>query len=268
MTSSTVSNAKFQCSSSSSSSSSLVRVFDNDSFPLDPPVERLVVVDNLPIDINERRLREAYGRCGAIEAVQIFHSRPDLDPGRRSTDSTKKIRSPSSSTRRQKWSRPRTPLYGMVLYKDAKSARSAACDPLRIFGMVLDHHLMRSHRASDMTTLYLEDVPSSLHSVSSMEFELSRLLRPADLYLCLDDSGHKHLRKKGGGKKSHPLSYTIKFPSFEAAYWSYWKLSLELQMLHEESEASSSHAAVSGPALHWMETPKDAQLYWTRKLNF
>jgi len=246
-------------------------VFDNDSFPLAPPVERLVVVDNLPIDINEQRLREAYGRCGTIEAVQIFHSRPDLDPGRRSTDSSKKIRSPSSSSRRQKWVRPRTPLYAMVLYKDAKSAKKAGCDPLRIFGMVLDHHLMRSHRASDMTVLYLEDVPSSLHTVSSMEFELSQLLCPADLYLCLDDSGHNRLRKKGAGKKQHPLSYTIKFPSFEAAYWSYWKLSLELQLLRDKEGSSSSRSTgtiATGPALHWMETPKDAQLYWTRKLNF
>lgn len=196
---------------------------------------------------------------------QICHSRPDLDPGRRATDANKKIRSPSSSSQRQRWSRPRTPLYAMVLYKDEQGAKKAGCDPLRIFGMVLDHHAVRSHRASDMTQLYLEDVPST-HTIASIEYELSQLLHPVDLYVCLDDSGHNHLRNnEGGAKKKHPLSYTIKFPKFEAAYWSYWKLSLELQLLREDEPSSS---LFGGASLHWMETPQDAQLYWTRKLNF
>lgn len=248
-------------------------VFINETFPLQPPIDRLVVIDNLPIDATEFRLREVYGRCGDIEAIEMFHSRPDLDPGRRATDSAKKIRSPSSSSRRQKWSRPRTPLYAMILYKDETGAKKASCDPLRLFGMVLDQHLLRSHRASDMTTLYLEDVPSSVHTVSSLEFELSRLLQQSDLYVCLDDHHHLNLRTKVGGvgkkkkkQNNQLLSYTIRFPSFEAAYWSYWKLSLELQLMGETNSPSMYH--LGGPALHWMETPRDSHLYWTRKLNF
>jgi hypothetical protein len=248
-------------------------VFSNETFPLHPPIDRLVVIDNLPIDVTEFRLREAYGRCGDIDAIEIFHSRPDLDPGRRATDSAKKIRSASSSSRRQKWSRPRTPLYAMILYKDEAGAKKASCDPLRLFGMVLDQHLLRSHRASDMATLYLEDVPSSVHTVSSLEFELSRLLQPSDLYVCLDDHHHLNLRTKVGGvgkkkkkqQNNQLLSYTIRFPSFEAAYWSYWKLSLELQLMGKTNPPSPYHL---GPALHWMETPRDSHLYWTRKLNF
>eukprot|EP00534_Pseudo-nitzschia_fraudulenta_P011472 CAMPEP_0201213366 /NCGR_PEP_ID=MMETSP0851-20130426/185979_1 /ASSEMBLY_ACC=CAM_ASM_000631 /TAXON_ID=183588 /ORGANISM="Pseudo-nitzschia fraudulenta, Strain WWA7" /LENGTH=167 /DNA_ID=CAMNT_0047502523 /DNA_START=101 /DNA_END=604 /DNA_ORIENTATION=- len=167
----------------------------------------------------------------------------------------------------------------MILYKDETGAKKASCDPLRIFGMVLDHHLMRSHRAWDMTRLYMEDVPSSTHTVSSMEYELSKLLHPADLYVCLDDSGHNQLRKNNGGARNQqPLSFTIKFPSFEAAYWSYWKLSLELELLRSGSSEHSSTAlssiastapnGIGGASLHWMETPRDATLYWTRKLNF
>lgn len=256
-------------------------VFDNfdNAFPLHPPVDRLVIVDNLPIDMTESRLREAYGRCGAIEQIAIFHSRPDLDPGRRATDSTKKIRNPSSSSRRQKWARPRTPLYAMILYQESASAQKASCDPLRLFGMVLDQHLMRSHRALDMKTLYLEDVPSSIHTVASMEFELNQLLQASDLYVCLDDN-HSHnvsLQTKIGGlgnnnrkkqsKNNQLLSYTISFPSFEAAYWSYWKLSREFPLLGRTINPSSSYH-LGGPALHWMETPRDSHLYWTRKLNF
>ena len=258
--------------SSSSSGSAITgapsTVFDSDSFPLHPPGDRLVIVDNLPIDMTELRLRQAYDRCGDIENIAIFHSRPDLDPGRKATDSAKKIRNPSSSSRRQKWTRPRTPLYAMILYKDAASAKKASCEPLRLFGMVLDQHLMRSHRASDMRTLYLEDVPCS---IQTMEFKLGQLLEASDLYVCLDDSAQDlNLRTKAGryGKKhlfnQQLLSYTIRFPSFEAAYWSYWKLSRELPLLETKSHPSHLYS----PALHWMDTPGDSYLYWTRKLNF
>ncbi len=242
-------------------------VYGDDSFPIQPPVDRLVIVDNLPIDMTEFRLREAYSRCGEIEKIAIFHSRPDLDPGRRATDAAKKIRNPSSSSRRQKWTRPRTPLYAMILYKDPSAAQKASCEPLRLFGMVLDQHLMRSHRASDMMTLYLEDVP---WSIQTMEFELGKLLEASDLYVCLDDSAqHLNLKTKAGrfgknkqnqNRSKELLSYTIRFPSFEAAYWSYWKLSRELPLLQTSQ--------LDSPALHWMDTPKDSHLYWTRKLNF
>jgi hypothetical protein len=216
------------------------------SFPSAPPLDRLVFIDNLPIDITENGLMDAYSRCGDIEALQVFHRRPDLDPGRRSDDSKKKIRNPSSS--RQKWQKPKTPLYAMVLYRDSAGANKAVTDPLRIFGMVLDKHLIRSYRASDMTKLYLEDIGST-HDVSSIEYQLSQLLHP-ELYVCLD-IGRRQRRSAGTS------SCEIKFPTFEAAYWSYLKLSAELELLKEE-----------GCALHWMETPRDAVLYWTRHLNF
>ncbi len=248
-------------------------VYGDDYFPMQPPVDRLVIVDNLPIDMTEFRLREAYSRCGEIENIAVYHSRPDLDPGRRATDASKKIRNPSSSSRRQKWTRPRTPLYAMILYKDASGAQKASCDPLRLFGMVVDQHLMRSHRASDMMTLYLEDVP---WSIQTMEYELGKLLEASDLYVCLDDSAqHLNLNTKAGrfGKsKKNPnrskelLSYTIRFPSFEAAYWSFWKLSRELPLLQTTTTTTTSK--LDSPALHWMDTPKDSHLYWTRKLNF
>ena len=257
-------------------------MFGNDAFPIRPPVDRLVVVDNLPIDMTESRLREAYGRCGDIDALSIVHARPDLDPGKRATDSKKKIRNPSSSSRKQKWVRPRTPLYAMILYGDPGSARTAAGEPLRIFGMVLDQHLMRSHRAADMTTLYLEDVLCD--DIPAMEAELNRILGPSDLYVSLDDDGATNLslrtrighRKTGRGRHRKPQlsSYTIRFPSFEAAYWSYRKLSTELDLLAPPSaSASATVTPVSpfhgdDPGLHWMETPRDAPLYWTRKLNF
>jgi hypothetical protein len=141
----------------------------------------------------------------------------------------------------------------MILYKEPSGAAKASVDPLRIFGMVLDKHLIQSHPASEMTRLYLEDV-SAKHDIVSIEYELSRLLHP-DLYVCLDASGYHRPRRMG----RNPLSCVIKFPSFEAAYWAYWKLSMNLDFLRDTE---------SDCALHWMETPTDAMLYWTRQLNF
>ena len=143
----------------------------------------------------------------------------------------------------------------MILYKESEGAAKAVADPLKIFGMVLDKHLIRSHRASDMTTLYLEDVDPA-HDITSIEYDLSRILHP-NLYVCLDVSAHRRRRRKLGPPE--PLSGAIQFPSFEAAYWAYQKLYLDLEYLQHKDSAC---------ALHWMETPADAMLYWTRKLNF
>ena len=136
----------------------------------------------------------------------------------------------------------------MILYRDAAGATKAVADPLRIFGMVLDKHLTRSFRPSDMTKLYLKDI-SATHDVTSIEYQLSQLL-PPEFYVCLD-VGRRQERIFG------PSTCEIKFPNFEAAYWSYLKLSTELELLKDD-----------GCALHWAETPRDAMMYWTRKLNF
>jgi hypothetical protein len=231
------------------------KIFSDKAFPMEAPTDRLVVIDNLPVDIDQHRLWTAFGRCGEIEAIEIFHHRPELDPGRKSIDDRKKIRNPSSTSRRHRWQRPRTPLYGMILFKDAAGAARATADPLRIFGMVLDKHLIRSHPAYGMTKLYLEDVSNDHGGIPAIEYNLSRLLHP-DLYVCLDGSGQD--RRLMQRHKKEPLSCIIKFPSFEAAYWAYQKLCVESEFLKEGD----------GCELHWMETPVDAMLYWTRQLNF
>jgi hypothetical protein len=227
-----------------------------DAFPTDAPTDRLVVLDNLPIDMTANRLLDAYGRCGPIAGLKIFRQRPELDPGRKSTDSKKKIRSPSS-TRRKKWERPRSPVYAVILYEEVEGATKALADPLRIFGMVLDKHLIRSHRPRSITTLFLEDIPSTHHDVASIEYELSQVLHP-DLYVCLDTRDGVDWTRSSRSAAVDPLNCVIQFPCFEAVYWAYWKLSLELELLREDENCS----------LQWMETPKDAMLYWTRQLNF
>ena len=217
---------------------------DNDS----SPTSRLVFIDNLPVDISEKKLLDAYSRCGPIEKIEVYQQRPDLDPGRKLEDSKKKIRKPSMG--RRTWQRPRTPVYASILYRDEAGAQKATGDPLRIFGMVIDRHLIRSHRASDMTKLFLEDI-SPKHDVSSIEYQLSHILHP-NLYVCLDIERGR--QKPTGGS----LSCEIKFQNFEAAYWAHSKLKSELEFLIDDAECS----------VQWYRTPQDAILYWTRQLNF
>jgi len=219
---------------------------------LEAPSDRLVFIDNLPIDVSVQTLTAAYSRCGAIDDITIFHRREDLDPGRRSDDGKKKVRRPSSASRRS-WERPRTPLYATILYRENTGALKATQDPLRIFGMVVDHHLIRSHRAGDMTSLYIENISPKL-DVSAIEYELSQILHPR-LYVCLDID-----RRRQKGLVGQPNA-VIQFPDFESAYWAHSRLSQELMRL-------SFDDTILKTAVHWMPTPRDAMLYWTRKLNF
>ena len=216
-------------------------------FPSSPPSKRMVFIDNLPIDVHLDRVKEVYSRCGKVEALELFQLRPDLDPGRVAKHSKKQIR---PAGKRGAWTRSRTPVYGVILFEDEAGYETAVSDPLRIFGMVLDKHLIRSHRPRDMTTLYIENI-SSNHDVTSIEYQLSQILHP-QLYVCLDmDASHRSRRTK------NEINCAIKFPNFEAAYWAYLKLSQELELLDKDD-----------CKLHWMETPHDAMLYWTRQLNF
>jgi hypothetical protein len=227
--------------------------FEIPHFPTKSADNRMVIIDNLPIDVDESLLADAYSRCGPVASLKVFNRRPHLDPGRKSADSRKKIRNPSSF--RQQWQRPRTPLYAMILFQDETGAAKATSDPLRIFGMVLDRHLIRSYKSQDMTKLYLEDV-SGKYDMTTIEYQLSQLLHP-ELYICLDIDGDQRPLRRQTAVSNQTSSFIIKFPDFESAYWSYLKLTSELDFLKD-----------ADCELQWMESPKDAMLYWTRKLNF
>ena len=146
----------------------------------------------------------------------------------------------------------------MILFRDANGAAKAVVDPLRIFGMVIDHHLIRSYRATDMTELYLEDLRMDADfgsvAVTQVECELSKILYP-QLYVCLDEGRRPKKANLGA-------NFKMKFPNFETAYWAYLKISSELDFLNDD------YLENGGAGLHWMQTPMDAPLYWKRELNF
>lgn len=229
-----------------------------------------VFVDNLPIDITENEVLELYSRCGPIESAEIFNRRPDLDPGALSAGKQKQLLQMSRKSRISKsrsiggarWTRPTTPVYAILSFATEEATKAALQDPLRIFGMIVKGHSVRSIRAEEMTRLYLDNIPP-IESVNNgeakyqyrtamdIEYSLSQLLNP-DIYISLDISSSSHRKSR----HSAVGSCEIMFPSFEIAYDSYYKLHEGLNIVREDEST-----------LNWIRTPSDAMLYWTRQLG-
>ena len=224
-------------------------VFDamllNDEWKAPSQHQYTIFVDNLPIDMEETDLFDLYSRCGPVQSAQIFNQREELDPGPLTGKQRReqKVKQRQNTGRnRRRWERPRTPVYSQITFTSKEGYDAAVDPPLRIFGMVVRKHPMRSIRATDMTSLFLEDIPQGMYSLD-IEHKLSQLLHP-EIYVCLDVGQHDF---------AEPASCEIKFPSFEMAHYAYQKL----QELN-----------IEGSSLQWMRTPEDAMKYWTREYSF
>lgn len=207
---------------------------------------RTVFLDNLPIDITLDELRDLYSRCGAVEDIHIYNQRPELDPGPLSAAKSQELRKKQLDNSKgsfRNWRRPRSPVYGQIIFRDEMGSQKALVDSLRIFGMVVRRHPIRSIRANDMKHLYLENMPEGFTTMDA-EYMLNNELYP-NLLLCLD-SGQNNRAVLG--------SCEIRFPSFEIAYNSFKKLQ-SMEAVSHESEIS----------IQWLRTPKDANMWWTRQ---
>jgi hypothetical protein len=214
------------------------------------PAQSIVFVDNLPVDMTKAELTELYSRCGKLESVEIFNQRPDLDPGplkKKARAERRKRQLQTVNSQFRKWQRPRTPTYGMLTFESQEGYQSAVNESLRIFGMMVRKHPVRSIRSSDMTRIFLEGISDNQACVD-LEYQLSKQLHP-DLFVSLD---------AGQNNRSVVGSCEINFPSFEAALESYHKLQ-ELGLVNNGDSSCK---------LNWLRTPKDAEQWWTRKLGF
>jgi hypothetical protein len=212
--------------------------------------ENMVFLENLPIDVSEEEVLELYSRCGEIETVEIYNKRVDLDPGplnKTQLQDRRRSKMKTVRTNFRKWQRPRTPVYGLVTFANGEGHSRALDDPLLIFGMIIRRHPVRSIRASQMRSLYLENVPEGIPCMD-FEYRLCQKLYP-DLFVCLD---------AGQNNKAIVGSCEIKFPSFEMALKSYLKLQ-ELDIVQSENPNCF---------VNWMQTPRDAEQWWTRALGF
>jgi RNA recognition motif-containing protein len=212
-------------------------------------LNKMVFIDNLPVDITEPELRALYLRLGTIKQVEIFNLRPDLNPGELTKAEEMKrwkrqIKSVRSSTER--WQRPKTPVYALIEFADGEGQRKALDDSLRVFGMVIRRHPARSIRTSDMMSLFIEGIPYG-HPCVDLEHQLSQTLSP-DFFVSLH-AGQKNTAIAG--------SCEIKFPSFESAYQSYIKLK-KLDIVSSERDCR----------INWVRTRSDAMDWFTKKLGF
>jgi hypothetical protein len=265
-----------------------------DNTPRVPHADRMVFLDNLPIDITEMELFDLYSRCGPIQSIAIHNQRPDLDPGALSMKQIKDRKRRLRTNRRviinrSAWARPKTPLYALVTFATDEGFNVACGPPLRLFGMVVRKHAIRSIRAMDMNKLYIEYLPPGIHS-ADLEYQLAKLLRDRNIYVCLDLGQHT---------RREPTSCEITFPSFEVAYSSYdtvlksigvfeetegeWEeddISEEVEPEDETDEAEKDETSkevdseddetdkTRRMAVSWLQTPHDAVAYWTREVGF
>jgi len=242
----------------SSPQSSLASTDSSDTVIVPPPARTTVFLENLPIDMTELRLTELYSRCGDIASVKIFNQRPDLDPGPLSASQKRERRRQHvrsiSMRRKRRWNPPRTPVYGLITFEDEQGYGRCVNDTLRIFGMLIEKHPVRSIQASDMRKLFIEGIPAGEFTSTDFETKLYHVLQP---YISLNSDfagmGHgSHQRRKS----IH--SCEIKFPSFEVAFQSYHKLMLDLDMIRNIDDCT----------VQWLRTPRDAELWWTRRRGF
>ena len=241
-----------------------------------PNIENMIVVDNLPVDITEMELFELYSRCGAIESLKIFNYRPDLDPGplnpKQLNERKKRQRMSRHKQPNGRWMNPRTPVYGLITFSSHEAYQNAIDSHLRIFGMVVRKHAIRSLFCSNVTTLYVENIPRGI-SATDLEYELSKTLKEENIYLWLNRQPHG---------VSDVTSCEIKFQSFEIAFGCFDRVRITVERLvdgvaehrvNNEQTGDGAQAVieddgVSRLAVNFLRTPYDAHMYWTRQKGF
>jgi len=207
-----------------------------------PKTNRMILIDNLPIDTTTEEISQLYSRCGPLESIDIFNLRPSLDPGESFSKQQKKITGAKAANDSET---RRTPVYGILEFKDDDGYKTATTDMLRIFGMVIRRHAVRSIPACTMKTLHIENIQPEFEAVQLVHM-ISDLFHP-DMYIVISLENPSPYIK--------PTSCEIRFPSFEVATYA-------LRLLSKVSIGDKKCV------LNWMETPKHANDYWTRKISY
>lgn len=232
--------------------------------------DRLVFINNLPIDITEEEINEIYSRCGPLDSIELYNLRPDLDPGPltskrlRELRRNKKLRNKNSfqngdSTQH----RPRTPVYGILRFKSEEGYKVAVNPDLCIFGCVIRRHSVLSIKSKAMDTLYLENIPTHLQSIN-LEQKLAQLFEPHDVHVMLDG-----MKGVGLQEYSKPSSCQVKFPDFQTANHAYrWIKEGIVTDNTSGSDGTGDERNNEDFQVHWFRTPSNSLDYWTRDLGF
>lgn len=217
-------------------------------------LKNMVFIDNLPIDITELDIKELYSRCGKVNAISIYNQRLDLDPGplgKVELAKRRKERFGRIVSSRRQWQRPRTPVYALLSFGDEESCDRSLIDSLRIFGMLVRKHDVRSIRPDNMKSLYLYDIPAE---INGRELE-KRLLEQFAPNITVGIS-------VGQNAMQIARSCEIIFPSFEVAFQARRKLA-DWDFLSTCADGDKPRCSI-----HWFRSTTDEELWWTRKIGF
>lgn len=232
--------------------------------------DRLVFINNLPIDITEEEIDEIYSRCGLLDSIELFNLRPDLDPGTltskrlRELRKNKKLRNKNSfHNSDSSQHRPRTPVYGILRFKTEEGYKVASNPDLCIFGCVIRRHPVLSIKSKAMDTLYLENIPTHLQSIN-LEQKLALLLEPHDVHVMVDG-----IKGVGLQEYSKPSSCQVKFPDFQTANHAYHWINEGIGTDNTSgSDETGDEKNNENFQVHWFRTPSNSLDYWTRDLGF
>jgi len=222
--------------------------------------ERTIFLNNLPIDITEEEIKDCYERCGPISSLKIYNLRPDLDPGKLTTTELKKIR--KKQRLNMKTVSKCTPVYAIVQFSNEKGFLTASNTHLTIFGMVIRRHAVKSIPATQISDVFIENIPSGYYSLD-LEYKLNKALQP-HVYICLDSVNG--VRGRESYDYTESKSCKIKFPSFETAFFAYQRLQM-IDILHGD-ESSEEDEAEARCQLQWMRTPANAMKFWKREIAY
>lgn len=232
--------------------------------------DRLLFINNLPIDVSEEEIDEIYSRCGPLDSIRLFNLRPDLDPGPITTRESKERRRNKKLRNKNGESphhRPRTPVYGIIRFQTDEGYRVATSQEMCIFGCVIRRHPVLSIMPGDMDTLYVEKIPTDLHSID-LENKLSRLLQPHRVHIMLNGiqgfgrNGRENDINVHHQEYSKPASCQVNFENFHTAWEAYRWINDEISDGTIPDENNESFE------VHWFRTPSDSMDYWKRELGF
>lgn len=246
--------------------------------------ERIVFINNLPIDITEAEIDQIYSRCGSLDSIQLFNKRPDLDPGpmskkqledRRRQDKLRYKKNSYLSLKEFRNQRPRTPVYGMLRYKTTEGYQAATIPELCIFGCVIRRHPVLSIKSEEVTKLYLEQLPTDMYAMD-VEYKLAKLMQPHNIHIMLDGMKGVGANRSGMDMNDHqdysnPSSCQVAFEDFHAASQAHQLVRQGGDGKNEDEEEKENIIAYLGDKecqVQWFRTPENAMGYWTRELGF
>ncbi len=245
--------------------------------------ERILFINNLPIDTTVEEIDQVYSRFGPLDSIQLYNLRPDLDPGPLSRAKIAERRRKKKKGINQlypefneKYERPRTPVYGMLRFQTDEGYQLVTSPAINVFGIVLRRHPVMNVETKDMNKLFIEDIPPHFQSID-LEHTLAQILHPNKMHIMLDGMrgvGLSDTEMNGDHQGySMPSSCEVKLDDFHTALQAYNWFAQSGKESEEEGDTQEMNGVDNNVAfigegcqVHWFRSPKNSMDYWTREL--